>query len=35
MKGKCEELEEITRESELADNFKIEEDGGLWLNIRK
>lgn len=30
-----EELEEIVRESELTDNCKIEEDGGLWLNIRK
>ena len=30
-----EELEEIVRKSELADLCKIEEEGGLWITIRK
>lgn len=30
-----EELEDIIRESELTDNCNIEEEGGLWLNIKK
>ena len=30
-----EELEEIVRKSELADLCKIEEQGGLWITIRK
>ena len=30
-----EELEKMVRESDLTDNCKIEEEGGLWLNIRK
>jgi len=29
------ELEDIIRESELTDNCNIEEEGGLWLNIKK
>ena len=30
-----EELEEIVRESDLADLCSIEEEGGLWITIRK
>jgi ubiquinone/menaquinone biosynthesis C-methylase UbiE len=30
-----EELEEIVRKSELADRCEIEEEGGLWITIRK
>jgi ubiquinone/menaquinone biosynthesis C-methylase UbiE len=30
-----EELEEIVRKSELADLCNIEEEGGLWITIRK
>jgi SAM-dependent methyltransferase len=30
-----EELEEIVRKSELADLCDIEEEGGLWITIRK
>ncbi len=30
-----EELEQLIRESGLADNCKIEEEGGVWLVIRK
>ena len=29
------ELEEMVRKSELTDKCKIEETGGIWLNIRK
>jgi len=29
------ELEELIRKSELMDNCKIEEEGGVWLVIRK
>jgi ubiquinone/menaquinone biosynthesis C-methylase UbiE len=30
-----EELEEVVRKSELADLCTIEEEGGLWITIRK
>jgi hypothetical protein len=30
-----EELKEMVRKSDLTDKCRIEEEGGLWLNIRK